>query len=471
MKILPERLKFLSGSGVFLLSIPGMLALLLPIILAPVVCRADFQMPNFVTTSSVSGQFAVIAARQVSALAGSLAVKTNASLVHLEPALLAVSAENIKVSIDHQLGMDPSTWRGQIFLALHPAQSLDENVAILSTRFNDVWIYRVELPDVVSRARLTRALTEVILLEYANREAGDRSADVPAWLVDGLTWQLLGGVAPEIVTLPADDFINGYPENRLVRNDVAFDALVKTREVLKNSEPLTFEQLSWPTDAQLAGTDGGTYRASAQLFVVDLLGLHTGAADLCAMLQVLPQFYNWQLAFRAAFRADFPSPLDLEKWWALQTVDFVSRDGGLQWSPDVSRGKMDEILSVSIDYRTGSNSMPVRAEISLQALINNFDSARQAEILQEKVRDLDLAQLQMAPQFAVLNDQYRRALADYLDDNPQATASRWIKHPPSRIGSVKTIQRLDALDAQRRALENGLNDTSQPALTDAGPHL
>ena len=34
---------------------------------------------------------------------------------------------------------------------------------------------------------------------------------------------------------------------------------------------LTFEELSWPTDAQVSGADGGVYRASAQLFVNDLL--------------------------------------------------------------------------------------------------------------------------------------------------------------------------------------------------------
>ncbi|HEY1661392.1 MAG TPA: hypothetical protein VGI03_03145 [Verrucomicrobiae bacterium] len=440
-------------------------------IFSPVVGRAGVQFPMLVSTRSNSGEFAVMSANQVSPLADSLMVKTNAQLVRLQPALLAVSAEHIKDSMDQRLGIAPSKWNGQIYLALRPAQSPDENVTIMSSRFNGAWMYRVDLPDVISRVRLIRALSGAVLLEYANQAAGEHSAEIPRWLAEGLSQELLEDVSPEIVSLSPGKFVNGYPEDRLVKNDFGLNPLSHTREVLKGSTPLTFDELSWPTDAQLSGGDGGVYGASAQLFVADLLTLRDGAANLRVMLQSLPKFYNWQLAFRSAFRNDFHTPVDLEKWWALQTVDFVSRDTDLQWSPRISREKLDEILAVPIDYRTGSNNLPLHAEISLQRLISNFDSQHQAEILQEKVRELNLAQIEMAPQYAALNGQYRQILSDYLNENPRATVSHWVKHAPQRTRPGKVLEKLNILDAQRRALENALDGAAQPILTEANSRL
>ena len=71
-----------------------------------------------------------------------------------------------------------------------------------------------------------------------------------------------------------------------------------------------------------------------------------------------------------------------------KSSNFAARDPGPQWTPAVSREKLDEILSVPVDMRAASNDLPAHAEISLQAVIRNFDSARQTEILQTKLRDL-----------------------------------------------------------------------------------
>jgi hypothetical protein len=147
----------------------------------------------------------------------------------------------------------------------------------------------------------------------------------------------------------------------------------------------------------------------------------------------------------------------LEKWWALQVVSFVARDPGSRWTPAVSREKLDEILSVPVEMRTASNALPTRATISLQAVIRNFDSARQTAVLQTKLRDFELAQLRMAPQLAVLTAEYRLALADYLGQSKRA-APPWNKHEavPSRTSAQETLKRLDALDAKRRTIEEAI---------------
>ena len=401
-----------------------------------------------------------------SRLAARPEIATNTDFVRLEPALLAVSAERIKELLGRELnpelrGLDlPTPPPGKIFLALHPAQSTDESVTIVSRRSPGGWDYQVRLPDVLSRTRYLRAMTGVLLLEFANRDARARSAEIPAWLTDGLSQELLATAWQEIILSSPNKVVNGLPVSRTVTTTRGMDSLAGARRVLRDHAVLTFEQLSWPTDAQLAGDDGGAYRASAQLFVNELLALKNGPAHLRAMLETLPKFYNWQMAFQSAFRENFPRPLDVEKWWAVQVVSFVARDPGPAWTPAVSRDKLEEILSVPVEMRTASNALPAHAEISLQAVLRNFDRARQVAILQTKLRDLELSQLRMASPFAVLADGYRRALADYLEPAKRTTPGlRLGKHPPvipSRSAVADTLKKLDALDAQRRAIESAI---------------
>jgi hypothetical protein len=420
--------------------------------------RADFSLPGKISARSVSGQFIVAGADGISALAASPDVATNAGFVRLEPALLAVSAERIKQSLWRGLELKPDApWRGRIFLVLHPAQSLDESVTIVSTPSVDGWSYQVQLPDVLPRTRFARALVSTLLLEFANRSAQSHSAEIPAWLADGLAQQLLAENSSEIILSTPDKVINDLEQNRMVATESGMDPLAGARRILRNFPALTFGQLSWPTDTQLLGDDGGAYRASAQLFVGELLDLKNGPAHLRAMLQKLPQFYNWQTAFQTAFRAEFPRPLDVEKWWALQVVNFAARDPGPQWMAAASREKLDEILSVPVEVRSVSNALPSHAEISLQAVIRNFDSGRQTDILQIKLRDLGMAQLQMASQLAVLTRDYRRVIAGYLGErNSSAPPPGWANHASSRLqkaGARETVKKLDALDARRRIIE------------------
>jgi hypothetical protein len=421
----------------------------------------QLSLPAMNSARSVSGQFIVTGSRQGSLLATAPAVAANTNFVRLEPALLAVSAERIKQTLGHELGGDlAAAWRGKIFLTLHPARSLDEDVTILSEHFADGWDYRVALPDVLPRTRFLRAMTGVVLLEFANRGAGVRSAEIPAWLTDGLSQQLLAPGAVEIVLSSPGATAGGFAESRTIATQRGIDPLADARRVLRDHPALTFEQLSWPTDAQVSGADDGVYRASAQLFVNELLKLENGPSHLRAMLQMSPRYFNWQTAFQNAFRDDFAQPLDVEKWWALQVINFVARSPGPAWTPEVSREKLDQILSVAVDFRTASNALPVHAEVSLQAVIRNFDSARQTAILQTKLRDLELAQLRMARPLAALTTGYRAALADYLGQRREtAPAPRLGRYPltvPQKAGVGDTLKELDALDAQRRDIESAI---------------
>jgi hypothetical protein len=418
----------------------------------PQLAQADFPLPGVVSANSSSGQFVVTATPEVSDLGPIFETDTNVDIVRLEPALLAVSADRVRESLLQKIGVDPSApWGGKIFLALHPAKSLDENIEIFSSRFGNGWNYNVLLPDTLPRDRLARALTGVLILEYANRYAADRSAEVPPWLIQGLTQELLDGNFKQLILSTPDQAVRGMPMNVENVTDHGMDPLAHARAVFHDYPILTFTQLSWPTDDQLYGDDGGAYNASAQLFVNNLLGLRNGPGKMRTMLQLLPRYYNWQTAFWSAYHENFTTPLQVEKWWALQSVVFDSRSPGPQWNAATSRERLDEILSVAVDYRGSSNSLPVREEISLQGVIQNFNFARQMEILQIKLRDLELAQLRMAPSLGVLTAEYRNVLAEYLGQPLPPHGSRQLnKQAPIKISAREALRMLNALDTRRR---------------------
>lgn len=414
--------------------------------------RADFSMPGMLSASSASGQFLVTSSQEISPLSLMPEIATNDNFVRLEPALLAVSADRVRNSLMQKLGLDShAPWSGKIYLALHPARSLDEDVAIFPSRFENTWVYHVVLPDVLPRDRLVRALTGVLLLEYANRNAGDHSADVPSWLVEGFSWELLAeNLQQDIISAP-DQTINSIPITLVNQYKDDMDHLAAARDVLQNYTVLTFSQLSWPTDMQLSSEDGGQYHASAQLFVDELLALHNGGAKMRAMLELLPRYYNWQTAFESAFHENFRTPLDIEKWWALKTVIFSAQSPGPQWTIAASREKLDELLSVAVEFRSTSNSLPNYTAVSLQRVVQNFNPTLQRQILQTKLRDLELAELRVAPSLAVLTAEYRNALAGYLGETPVKRNGTVSREPLKPLSSSDTIRILDSLDAQRRS--------------------
>jgi hypothetical protein len=455
-RLIVQVLKRFNGSTVQRFNGP---VLLVSALFVPVFAGGQPLPPAVNSVQSASGQFVVTGSAQFSPLGHLPGVATNSSLVRLEPALLSVSAERIKESLRRKLGIEPSApWQGRIFLVLHPAQSFDEDVTIVSQPFLNGWNYQVQLPDILPQSRFLRAMTGVLLLELANRNApGARAAEIPAWLTDGLSQQLSGVSSPQIILSAPGRLVDGLPQNRMVTTQRGLDLLAGARRVLRDHAALTFDQLSWPTDSQLTGGDDGVYRASAELFVSELLGLKDGPAHLRAMLASLPGCYNWQTAFQEAFREYFRRPLDLEKWWALQVVSFVAYGPGPRWTPAIGREKLDEILSVPVEVWTASNTLPAHMEVSLQAVIRNFEPPRQTAILQTKLRDLQLAQLRMAAPLAALTDEYRLVVASYLGQNTEVRQPPWSKHAlPQKTSARATLKKLDTLDAQRQTIESSI---------------
>ena len=410
------------------------------------------------SVQSVSGQFTATVGTGYSPLLHHPAVASSPDFIRLEPTFLAVTAERLKNSLNRTLHLNPNEpWSGKIFLALHPATSLAEEPVIVAQPFLSKWNCRVEIPDVTSRARLIRALTAALLLENANRTfvAPEKMAEIPAWLADGLAQEILASEGEKMILAAPEKITDGVLQARIDKSERGHNVLAAAHVMLQNAEALTFEQLSWPTPAQLSGADSGAYRASAQLLVHSLLELNDGAEKMRRMLAQLSRCENWQTAFLKSFSENFARPLDVEKWWSLCVVNFAARDPGPRWTATTSRDRLTEALVVPVDIRTGSNALPSHMEISLQTAIRSFDAAQQATVLPTKLRDLELAQFRLAPEFAALADGYRRALADYLGERNNSSPGSVTRHMMNshRAGKSETIKKMDALDAKRRELE------------------
>jgi hypothetical protein len=206
------------------------------------VARAQLSTDDPTVTRSVSGQFIVSATPGYSPLSYRRNFTDNTNFIRLEPALLAVAAERFKVLLWQQLGLPPgSPWRGKIFLVLHPAQSPDDGVVIASGPIIQTWDYRVALPDLLTRTRYARALSAVLLLEIANRHnaADGHSAEIPAWLADGLAQQALDEDAAKLILSTPAKTVNDLLQSSLDDKQRGLDPLASARKTLRNSTALT----------------------------------------------------------------------------------------------------------------------------------------------------------------------------------------------------------------------------------------
>jgi len=423
--------------------------------------------PGAILAQSHSGQFSICALPSTALPARLSNLETNRNLAWLVPTLVPTSCERIKQSLWRELGVrPPPPWRGKIFLILTPVSSADDPVTITADQFRDRWQYRVELPQLVDRTRYVRAIIQVLLLEMANRNATARSAEIPSWLLEGLTQEVLASSTKDELIPPPPQ-----PTSDIMRPAVSItyvnalkeNPLRQAHEKLILTAPLSFQDLSWPGTEQVGMTISELYRDSAQLFVDQLLAMTDGPACLRAMIEALPEHFNWQFAFLRAFHSHFQRPLDIEKWWALQAVHFTGRDLAQMWPPEESWQKLDALVRSDVQIRFGTNDLPVHGEVSLQTIITDWDAARQTQALKAKLQELELLRIRVAPEFVPLATQYYQVIASYLSAREHPGSVLFFrKKAATRHAADETVQQLAALDRQRILLRPITIKSSDP---------
>lgn len=404
-----------------------------------------------ITIRSGSEQFIVRGVPPPRATRPDLAeIRTPTKTLRLEPSTLAVACERIKTAFLKEIAA-PDQWRGRIFVNIQ--FTVFTNTPVTIQPFNaTAWQYRVTLPDEIETNKLVRAIVNVLLLEQANRQTGPGLAEVPLWLVEGMTRHLLATSSRDLIVQPL---------TRLTRMDIRADALVEIRNRLRLGPSLTFEQLGQPSPDRLQGPAWELFQASAHLFVSELLKLPDGPQCMQEFLRLLPAALNWQIPFLKAFQAYFDRPLAVEKWWALHLVNVGGMDQWHGWSPAQSGQKLDEILRLPVYIHSFSNSPPQYSQVSVQQFMARWDLGLQRQVFASKISQLQGLRVNAWPSLIPLINEYLRVLDTYLKKAPKTTpaAAAKLRLPPPGLLRDATFL-LEQLDARRNDLRQRW---SQPA--------
>lgn len=387
-------------------------------------------------------------------------VTSQPELVYVDPALLSLVCERVRESLQQELGWGDK-WRDPVFINVHQTIGRKQQPYIEAiSQGPKGWRYRVEMPEEVTRRDFIQPLIEVLLLEYANRGAREESVEVPLWVVEGMTEHLLSGplagLTLQVNTVSAgqvNTLVALRPNSYTVRVRTNDNAIAGIRAKVQARGGLSIDQLTWPefdADDQ-AAVDA--YRASAHLFVRELLRMKDGPENLGASLALLPENLNWQTAFLRAFDAHFARMLDVEKWWSLVLVQAKTRETSIQWSPSESQARLEEILYTPMQVRLTRDELPHVTPVALQTLVSEWTFAEQEPLLRSKVNQLFLMRVRVPPEYARLTDEYRIVIDSYLAERSSKKMRE--RDPSSRpVKSLVTgmTATLDALEGRRLQL-------------------
>ncbi len=345
-----------------------------------------------------------------------------------------------------QAGQRRDQWQGRVDLFINPALTEEKGPLLTAVHDPSGWNYELELPKTLSAEILEQALVQTLLLELANRQAGDHSAQIPMWLVDGLSSHLQACNLPTFLLQPGV---------QLVGNNVILPGAQSVRDELRLHPPLSFQQLRWPQFSDTTGDGLQLYRCCSQLFLEGLLEFPDGKDCLRRMLAQLPGHLNWQTAFLLAFHSHFEQLLDVEKWWGLTAVDFSRTDLAQSWDSPQSWTKLKSALDVPIAVHFDAQRMPVEARVTLQEVISQWPSPDATVALQRALADLQFLQSRVSPEYRLLTALYIKTVEKYLREIEKSARTRvWgvtASSPPHAV-KVDTARQLDNLERQRAAL-------------------
>jgi hypothetical protein len=354
--------------------------------------------------------------------------------VKLVPSLLIVSCDRIKSALLRDLGMSDE-WRGKIDLYINPSRFEVQGTLLAGIRTLDGWRFELQTPPELKSETLIRSVVQALLLEIADRSAGDQTAEIPLWLVEGLSAHLESFNLPTFVV---------QPHVELVANRFALPQQDAVRDEFRRHAPMTFQQLNLPLAENLEGDQYHLYSNCAQLFVEELLHFPDGARCLRQMLAELPRHLNWQTSFLLAFHSHFTDLRSVEKWWGLVCVDFTESDSPRRRTFGESWRKIQDALDVPVEVRVTPDRLPTPAAITLEEVITDWKSADAAPIIEHCMLNLYLLRPQLVPDLVPVVDAYRAALQEYLRSSQTAA--------PTLAYKKAVCKALRSLDDQREAM-------------------
>ena len=361
----------------------------------------------------------------------------------LNPQFLAITCDRVKSSVLGLLKLQ-DTYRARIHVTILARQRAYQPTQLVTTLYHDGWDFQLGLPEEIGERQLLEALVQVVIMEISQRGAS-RQPELPPWLVPGITENLLFSMGPSIIVRP-------QPLGWQARLP---DMLSWSRQILRTGRPPSYTDLSFPGQIVPFSPALTNFHAASHLFVHGLLTLPDGPRNLAAFLQTLPQTLNWQTAFLTAYGAHFKTPLEVEKWWALQVADVTSRYSGQSWSLTDSLGKLDAQLVTTLEYRATTNSPPEQKSLSLVQLLRTVDFSMQQQVIALKTRQIQSIQPFLARPVGELASKYRTQLETYSEARSRLAYEAGL---PSTLEArverlVKsTLRDLEQLDVEGRNL-------------------
>ena len=400
-----------------------------------------------ITLRSQSGQF-VVRGLPLGQSLTALSIPGGVSYVQLDPALLTVTLERIKAAVLTKLNLRDE-WQGPVYLTVQPSPRYNEPIIVMRMRHPDNWSYHVRLPEQVDKGRFLKAAVEIVLGEIVNR-ASQHPAELPPWLVAGLAAELQATVLMPL-TLES--------RTTTVRAGRVRPPLQRVRELLREKIPLRLDDLNFPPSLEeMSAEELELFENCAHLFVHGLLDLRDGPQSLANMLRGLANHLNWQTTFMRAFHGHFPRLVDVDKWWALQVVLVSGRDMFSVWPEKDSLHRLAEILDTAVQVRTRADELPLTTQVKLQKIITEWDQTQQTALCRRKLHLLESIRSRVPQNIGLLVDGYRQVVGDYLASRGlvERTGDTASERPTPHLDNVarETINRLDALDAQRDSLRD-----------------
>lgn len=378
--------------------------------------------------------------------------------MNLEPATAVVSCERIKENLLRELGA-ADQWKGKIYLRLHPRLTDEEKVMVDAQSRPEGWVYYVDMPALISRRRFLNSIVQILLFEWANRGAQTTPSELPPWLGEGFAGLL---EARGVMSLFAEPFSK---RSEIQRWEVA---ALELRNRFHATPPLSFDQLSWPPK-NTAVAQADHYRASAHLFVAELLRLDNGPRDLVALVEGLHRHLNWQTTFLKSFASRFSRLVDVEKWWTVAVMHFLGLDESRRMAPEEVMSQLNEILVVPLDVQVQTNRLMNATKATLQQIIPEWEVHRLDPLLFRKIAQLEGLQWRSPQPVAGLVANYRAVLLNFIAQRNAAsgtTRSRNEVLPNARIVQNRVIQSLAALDQERARVAATMQTTTAPVVSD-----
>lgn len=361
--------------------------------------------------------------------------------VLLETPVVVANCERIKDAWLRELGL-ADHWRSAIRVQLVPNASPDTPVTVEKQWFPERWKFTLYAPHQIEPVRFVRGVVWALLLELANRDNPTQTAaEIPLWLVEGLTTHVIATSGASVLMTP---------RSLTHLSSRAPDFFGAARANFKTQAPLSFSDLNLPREHQVSGAGWENYRHSAHVLVAHLLNFKDGRERLAETVRQLPRFLNPQLAFLQAWRERFNSMLDVEKWWSVALVHFTGRDQQLRWSQAASLQRLEELLRTTIEVRTGKNTLPERAQVPLQRMLEQSEFANHQAALAHLTQQLLALQWNAPADLSRLVGDYRATIFSYLQKRGKEEADTRGKAPPGNKVTVRdTVQQLDLLDIIR----------------------